>query len=517
MKHQFISKSQVSKMAVTHLNKNMMKNNIANILIFSFILCMSFSCSSSDDAELTEPPTDNSGTGSGAVGDPQTDYDILVRNPVIQTWYTPDPAPMVYKDTLFLFVDHDEDDADYFKMKDWQLYSTTDMINWTYRGTPMTTATFAWANQGDKAWAAQAIEHNGKFYWYMCAQDAQTGADVIGVAVADSPVGPYRDARGEPLAPATWGYIDPSVFIDDDGQAYLFWGNNNLWYAKLSTDMISFEGDIHQVNVMDESAFGPIIRTKNDDGSITQKTNYEEGSWVYKRNGIYYLLYAAGGIPEYMAYSTATDIAGPWKYQGRIMDSAEQSFTIHGGNVDFKGRHFMFYHNGILPNGGGFRRSTCVEEFSFTSDGRIPFMHFTETSIRKSVGTLNPCERVEAETMAWSQGLKTDQTIGHHHYVTSIHNGDYLKVSAVQFAGKEYSKFSACVAATKSGGRIEVRIGSRTGPLLAKLEVTSTGAMDDWQDLSVDVSRQENGLCDLYFVFLGDEGELFNVDYWQFK
>ena len=494
-----------------------MKNNKIVILVFAFIFCMSTSCSSSNDVELTVPPTDNSGGGSDGVVNDQTDYDILVRNPVVQTWYTPDPAPMVYKDTLFLFVDHDEDDADYFYMKDWQLYSTTDLINWTYRGTPMSTATFTWARQGDKAWAAQAIERNGKFYWYMCAQDDETGADALGVAVSDSPVGPYHDPLGKPLAPPTWGYIDPTVFIDDDGQAYLFWGNNNLWYAKLGADMISFEGDIHQIDVMDEEAFGPIIRTQNEDGSIKLKTNYEEGAWLYKRNGIYYLLYAAGGIPEYMAYSTATNIAGPWKYQGRIMDSAEQSFTIHGGNVDFKDRHFMFYHNGILSNGVGIRRSTCVEEFTFTNDGKIPFMRFTETGIRKSVGTLNPCERVEAETMAWSQGLKTDQTAGHHHYVTSIHDGDFLKVSAVQFAGKEYSKFTACVAATQSGGSIEVHIGSMTGPLLAKLEVTPTGAMNDWQKLSVDVSRQENGLCDLYLVFRGGEGELFNVDYWQFE
>lgn len=260
-----------------------MKNNKIVILVFTFIFCVS-TCSSSNDVELTVPPTDNSGGGSDGVVNDQTDYDILVRNPVVQTWYTPDPAPMVYKDTLFLFVDHDEDDADYFYMKDWQLYSTTDLINWTYRGTPMSTATFTWARQGDKAWAAQAIERNGKFYWYMCAQDDETGADALGVAVSDSPVGPYHDPLGKPLAPPTWGYIDPTVFIDDDGQAYLFWGNNNLWYAKLVADMISFEGDIHQIDVMDEEAFGPIIRTQNEDGSIKLKTNYEEGSWLYKRN-----------------------------------------------------------------------------------------------------------------------------------------------------------------------------------------------------------------------------------------
>ena len=93
------------------------------------------------------------------------------QNPVIQTMYTPDPAPYVHGDTVYLFADHDEDDALYFKMKDWVLYSTTDMVNWTYRGTPLSTETFAWAKQGDNAWASQAVERGGKWYWYICAED----------------------------------------------------------------------------------------------------------------------------------------------------------------------------------------------------------------------------------------------------------------------------------------------------------------------------------------------------------
>ena len=83
-------------------------------------------------------------------------------DPLVTTSFTPDPAPYVHGDTVYLFTGHDEDDAQYFKMKDWQMFSSTDMLNWTYRGTPMSTATFAWAVQGDNAWASQAFERNGK-------------------------------------------------------------------------------------------------------------------------------------------------------------------------------------------------------------------------------------------------------------------------------------------------------------------------------------------------------------------
>ena len=117
------------------------------------------------------------------------------QNPIISTSYTPDPAPYVHGDRLYMFTGHDEDDATYFKMNDWQLFSTEDMVNWTYLGTPISTETFKWAFHGDRAWASQAIERNGKWYWYVCLNDAKKN-DVLAVAVADDPQGPYVDAIG---------------------------------------------------------------------------------------------------------------------------------------------------------------------------------------------------------------------------------------------------------------------------------------------------------------------------------
>ena len=317
---------------------------------------------------------------------------LVAQNPIICDRYTPDPAPYVHGDTLYLFVDHDEDETlnNYFTMKDWLLYSTVDMVNWTFRGTPLTSATFSsWAKQDNDCWASQCIERNGKWYWYVTATIKGEAYPGIGVAVADNPAGPYKDPINKPLVKG-WFKIDPTVFIDDNDQAYLYYGNNNLWYVKLNKNMTSFTGSEVSVNVKNETAFGP---HKNANGD----PNFEEASWLYKRNGKYYLEYAAGGVPEHWAYSTANKATGPWTYQGKILGEAENSFTIHGGSVEYKGHYYMFYHNGKLPNGGGYKRSTCIEEFTPNEDGTIPFINFTTKGVE-------PLQTLNAESLCATRG-----------------------------------------------------------------------------------------------------------------
>ena len=442
-------------------------------------------------------------------------------NPIIQTNFTSSLASGVHGHSVLLVVVHDEDDAQYVLVEECELYSTDDMVNCTYRGTSISTGTFSWATQGDKAWASQAIERDGKWYWYICAQDAESGLDAIGVAVADAPEGPYRDALGCPLTKPGFGFIDPSVFIDDDGQAYLFWGNNGLWMAKLNRDMISFDGEIRYIDELDdEKAFGPKVMKR--DYALNKrmlKSNFEEAPWVSKRNGIYYLVYAAGGVPEFMAYSTAENINGPWTYRGRIMNEAENSFTIHGGLIEIGGRNFMFYHNGKLPNGGGFRRSSCVEEFSYGDDGSIPFMPFTNEGVKTPLKNLNPYVRVEAETMADSYGVRTDRNKGtERHYLKSVDNGDWIMLRSVDFGkGGAGRRFVANVSALRPGSSIEVRIDALGNKPVSQLEVKPTGSFDKWQEQSTEIGDIE-GVHDVYLLFRGDdESEVLRCDYWILK
>ena len=177
------------------------------------------------------------------------------QNPIVQTCYTTDPAPMVHDGTLYVYTGHDEDKADFFWMQEWRVYSTKDMVNWTDHGSPLAIESFDWAD--DRAWAAQCIEHNGKFYWYVCLRSKLTNTMAIGVAVGDSPLGPFKDAIGKPLYDGSWDFIDPTVFVDDDGQAYLYWGNPNIYYVKLNDDMISLKGEVRKMEQTIESFGAP--------------------------------------------------------------------------------------------------------------------------------------------------------------------------------------------------------------------------------------------------------------------
>lgn len=428
------------------------------------------------------------------------------QNPIIQTIYTADPAPMVHNDTVWLYTGHDEDKSTWFTMKDWRCYSSTDMVNWTDHGSPLSLKTFSWAVKD--AWAGQCIYRNGKFYWYVPMNAKGLGMS-IGVAVSDRPTGPFVDAIGKPLVHSGNGDIDPTVFIDDDGQAYLYWGNPYLKYVKLNEDMISYSGDIVTVPLTKE---GFNVRYKDAD---KRPSAYEEGPWFYKRKGLYYLLYPAGGVPEHLAYSTSTGPTGPWKYQDTLMTIIKKggAFTNHPGLIDYKGKTYLFYHNGALHGGGGFTRSVCVDEFQYNADGTIPRIEPTIGGVNP-VANLNPYKWVEAETIAWEEGVETtsDNTAGV--YVTEISNGNYIKVRSVDF--KKGAKSFNVNVASASGGTIEIHLDSIDGDLIGTCNVKKTGGAQTWTTQSCKVKKVK-GVHDVYFVFKGGDGDLFNFNRWKFE
>ena len=437
------------------------------------------------------------------------------QNPFVQTWCTSDPAPLVHDGTMYVYTGHDEDGADFFWMQEWRVYSTRDMVNWTDHGSPLALESFSWAD--DRAWASQCVERDGHFFWYICAHSKLSNGMAIGVAVGDSPTGPFRDALGKPLFEnGSWDHIDPTVLIDDDGQAWLMWGNPRVYYLKLNRDMISYEGEVGMLP-MNEEAFGSPAMNERVQGK-QYKDSYVEGPWLTKRNGKYQLLYAAGGIPEHISYSTAPSPTGPWTYAGQIMPQVETgSFTNHCGVADYKGHSYFFYHTGKLPGGGGFGRSVAVEEFKYNADGSFPTIMPTDEGV-KPIGSFSPYRRVEAETMAFSKGIKTEQNKEAGVYVTDIHNGDYIKLQNVDFGNKVPRTFTAKVASGLRGGAIEVRIDSLGGQQLVRLEVPGTGGWEAWQTLTADLTAIATGVHDLYFVFTGRKGpKLFNFDWWEMR
>ena len=445
---------------------------------------------------------------------------LQAQNPFVQTWCTSDPAPMVHDGTMYVYTGHDEDGADFFWMQEWRVYSTQDMVNWTDHGSPLALESFSWAD--DRAWASQTVERNGKFYWYICAHSKLSGGMAIGVAVGDSPTGPFKDALGKPLFEnGSWDHIDPTVFIDDDGQAWLMWGNPQCYYLKLNEDMISYSGELGLLDMTEEAFGAPVMSKREKDKKY--KDSYVEGPWLTKRNGTYQLLYAAGGVPEHISYSTAPSPMGPWKYAGEIMPLCDtKSFTNHCGVADYKGHSYFFYHTGKLPNGGGFGRSVAVEEFKYNADGSFPTIMPTDEGV-KPLEKFNPYRKVEAETMAFSKGVKTEQNDEVGVYVTDIHNGDYIKLQNVHFCYKMPRTFTARVASGLRGGQIEIRLDSVAGKLLGTLDVPGTGGWEKWQTLTADLDAFDSypellHTRDLYLVFKGRKGpKLFNFDWWEIR
>jgi hypothetical protein len=424
---------------------------------------------------------------------------VLADNPIIQTIYTADPAPYVWNNTVWLFADHDENGSMTYNMKDWRLFSSTDMVNWRDWGVVMSLKTFSWARAD--AWAGQVVARNGKFYYYvpMTRNGASYG---IGVGVSDTITGPYKDALGKPLVAN--GAIDPTVWIDDDGQAYMYWGNPNLYWIKLNDDMVSYSGGINNAQM---SSF---------------QGHFAEGPWVYKRNSTYYLVYAGHCCPEDIRYSTATGPTGPWTYRGQVMATQGASFTNHPGLIDYKGGSYFFYHNGALPGGSGYTRSIAVEKFNYGNDGSIPNLKMT-TAGAPQIEPLDPYARVEAETMAFSSGLSTEATNddGGGLHVTSINHGDYIKVGGVDFGAAPGAAYvSLRVAVAGGGGKIELRLDSLTGPLVAICSVGATGGATTWKTglCPLSGSAPATGQHDLFFKFVGSGNQdLFKFNWWQFN
>lgn len=438
----------------------------------------------------------------------------FAQNPIVQTNYTTDPAPMADGDRMYVYTGHDEDNANFFWMNDWRVYSSADMVNWTDHGSPLSLTSFSWAD--GRAWAAQTIKRNGKYYWYVCAHSKLSGAMAIGVAVGDSPTGPFKDAIGKPLADGNWDYIDPTVMLDDDGQAYLCWGNPRIYFCKLNKDMVSIDGQIEKVPMTAEGFGGPIFSERQK--GVKYKDSYVEGPWLMKRNKNYYLLYAAGGVPEHIAYSMAKKPFGPWKYMGEVMPlSNTGSFTNHCGVADFKGHSYFFYHTGKLPKGGGFGRSVAVEEFKYNKDGSFPIIQPTSAGV-EPIGTMNPKNRVEAETMAFSKGVRVEQNEETGVYVSDIHNGDSIVVRVLDFGTTSPKTFTASVASALQGGKMEVHVDKPDGKLLCTLTAPYTGGWEKWQTVDANLNEEITGVHDLYFLFKGNQGaKLFNFDWWQFK
>jgi hypothetical protein len=287
-------------------------------------------------------------------------------NPFVTSIFTADPSAHVWSDgRLYVYPSHDVDPPLGSNLMDrYHVFSTDDMVHWRDEGEILKSSQVTWSGPpGGFMWAPDCASANGKYYFYFPHPSDPSGTNwnytwKIGVAVSLSPASDFTPLTDYIQGVGGFSMIDPAVFVDTDGRAYLYYGGGgNCVGVKLKPDMTEIDGDVQaMINLVD----------------------FHEATWVFKRNGIYYLTYAdnnPGG--NQMRYATSSAPLGPWTNKGAYMDPAS-SGTTHGAVVEYKGQWYQFYHNDAI-SGQGNLRSICVDLLNFDANGDILKLIETQT------------------------------------------------------------------------------------------------------------------------------------------
>lgn len=423
--------------------------------------------------------------------------------PIASHRYLADPASLVTKDRVYLYCSDDDESPvqGSYVIPDVVCVSSSDLKNWTDHGVVFRASTQTkWAK---KTWAPAAVERDGKCFLYF----GNGGAD-IGVVTAPTPIGPFTDPLGRNLinhntpgvqpARNMW-LFDPGVFIDDDGQAYIYFGgngDNNARVARLNRDMISLDGEVIKLNV----------------------TNFFEAAWVFKRRGVYYFSYSTTPQAQMrIDYLTSNSPTNGFTYRGVVAAQPPiNNNNNHAAQFEFKGHWYHAYHNRIVAKQAGiptgFRRNLAIEEFHFNEDGSIQPVTYTTNGVAQ-LGHLNPFVRVEGETFHAQNGVETEPCREGGMNLTDLNNGDWVSLAGVDFGSQGARKFNARVASAGPGGNIELHLDSPDGKLIGTCRVEPTGGAQEWKSAACDVT-DARGVHDLYLKFTGGDGPLFNLDYW---
>lgn len=423
-------------------------------------------------------------------------------NPVIDEG-SADPSVRVFGGRVYIYPSHDFSvDNTFWIMKDWKVWSSTDLVNFADHGVVLQGNDVDWSPDPDHCWAPDCAEKDGHFYFYFPAADERgKWRAAIGVAEGVSPGGPFHDALGRPLigfddAPSGyegWLYnIDPAAFTDDDGRSYLFWGNGNCFVAELGADMVSLASQISNVD-------------------IEGNKGYAEGPFVWKRQKRYYLLYSRTGSNGFdvLDYGISDRVTGPYQYAGTIIGHGMKG-NEHGSVFEYRGQWYVAYHD-LFPTDK--YRKTCIEILHFSDDGTIR----RATPGREGVGWYNAAERIEAEDyFEKSTGLRYREQQDGGLHIDRVTSGTWLKFPNVRLSYDFTNRCSARVASGSEGGRIEVVLDSLGGMTAGSLDVEGTGGWDRWEVREAEL-KAFDGIRDVYLKFSGGNGPLLSLDWFMLR
>ncbi len=429
-------------------------------------------------------------------------------NPITDLQFTADPSAHVFNGRLYVYPSHDRNDAQEFDMTDYHVYSTDDLQNWQDHGVVLDLNDVPWAKK--HLWAPDCAFKNGMYYFYFPANPKVGKEWVVGVATSTSPSGPFKDA-GQPIAGI--GGIDPAVFVDDDGQAYIYWAGPGALAAKLKPSMTELDGE-------------PV--------KLQGVEHFYEGPWMFKRSGVYYLSYPGhikggsgdGGDGQWFDYATSNRPLGPFVYKGHFSRSGPGGGNIHGSQVEWQRKWYCFYHDFSTSVGDPkrcFKRAVRMDEMHFNPDGTIQELSWTadgppctknlDPYLRCAATCLNgsdvPASPHAVTTEACSEG---GMDLG------QLDPGNWVRYANVDFGAKGATVFQARVASPSDGSEIELHLDRLDGPLAGVCSVPNTGGWQIWQKASCQVNGAK-GKHFLYMKFISRTGNtigLLNMQWFQF-
>ena len=427
---------------------------------------------------------------------------LSAQNPIIRNQFSADPTARVFNDKVYLYPSHDilakegQGRVGWFCMEDYHVFSSVNLTDWTDHGVIVSQNKVPWVKPDSYSmWAPDCAFKNGKYYFYFPApaKDTIYGRGFsIGVAVSDNPYGPFIP---EPTPIKNVHGIDPCLFIDKGGQAYLYWAARNIYVAKLKDNMTELASE------------GQAIANLPDKG-------LKEGPFVFERNGIYYLTYPhVQNKTECLEYAMSNSPLGPFKVAGVIMDETPNCWTNHQSFINLKGQWYLFYHSNDLSPNFDKNRSVRIDSMFFNADG----------TIRKVIPTLRGVGLTDASSPAQidryssisDKGVSvvfndTLNTFGG--WKTQFNSKDaWIQYNGVDF-GKKKFKTIVVKAISKAGGNLQLRLNNANGPIVAKLAISKG---EEWQTLKLPVSGLKSGIQNL--VVSSADNSVVEVDWISFE
>ncbi|MBR1435759.1 MAG: family 43 glycosylhydrolase [Bacteroidales bacterium] len=413
---------------------------------------------------------------------------LYAQNPVIRDQYTADPTARVFGGKVWLYASHDiispvEPERRWFCMADYHAFSSEDLINWTDHGVILTQENVPWGNpKGYSMWAPDCVEKNGKYYFVFPNAPAQGPGFSIGVAVADSPSGPYK-AR-EKSIPGVFG-IDPCVLQASDGNTYLYWSGMGLQGARINDDLTELVGSPVQLDK-------PL------------PAGFKEGPFIFEKDGHFYLTYPwVQDKTETLAYAMSDNPLGPFEFKGIIMaQSPNECWTNHHSLVQYKGEWYLFYHHNDYSPDFDKNRSVRIDKVIFNEDGTIQPV----TPTFRGVGITKSSDTIQIDRYSAIYHLTTSLSFLDRSrpfdgwYVSLGAPGAWVRYDRIDFGetvpGKVVFRYRA-----KENCSVSLSTGEEesTGPF-------NLPSAKDWTTVKLPAGNQATGVKDLKLSLISGSG-----------